>query len=195
MILPIVKYGHPMLRKPGAPIASVTSEIQQLAADMIETMHAANGVGLAAQQVGHALQMFVIDVRDVRDRPSWLERDGQRVEVDSLMPLILINPRLQPEGKPETGPEGCLSFPELFSEITRPEAVSVSAINEHGQPLAFRCGGLLSRAIQHEYDHLRGVLFIDRMSSAAKRECRPTLDALLAETRKQLGQVETAGRL
>jgi len=194
MILPIVKYGHPALRRPGAPIADVTPEIRQLAQDMIETMHAAHGVGLAAQQIGRALQMFVVDVRDVKDRPSWVERDGQRVEADNLMPLVLINPQLRPEGQPETGPEGCLSFPEIYSDITRPEAVSVSAINELGQPIAFRCGGLLSRAIQHEYDHLRGVLFIDRMSGAAKRACRADLDTLLTETREQLGQLEPVGQ-
>ncbi len=187
MILEIVRYGHPALRKIGAPIQAVTPEIEKFAADMVETMEAAHGVGLAAQQVDRSLQLFVIDVRDVKDRPSWLEKDGHRTDVDSLMPLVLINPSIKPGGKLETGPEGCLSFPEIFAEITRPEATIVAALNEKGQPISFRCGGLLARAIQHEYDHLRGVLFIDRMPAELKRDLQPQLDALLAETREARG--------
>ncbi|HOK76329.1 MAG TPA: peptide deformylase [Verrucomicrobiota bacterium] len=186
MILPIVKYGHPALRKPGARIETVTPEIRQLAADMIETMHAAQGVGLAAQQVGQALQMCVIDVREAKDRPSWVEKDGVRIDVATIMPLVLINPSLELEGDRETGPEGCLSFPEVFADIARPAVVSVRAIDEHGKPIAFRCGGLLSRAIQHEYDHLRGVLFIDRMSGETKRQLRSALDELQASTQAEL---------
>ncbi|MDH7502406.1 MAG: peptide deformylase [Verrucomicrobiota bacterium] len=186
MILSIVKYGHPALRKPGARIETVTPEIRQLAADMIETMHAAQGVGLAAQQVGQALQMCVIDVREAKDRPSWVEKDGVQIDVASIMPLVLINPSLELEGGRETGPEGCLSFPEIFADISRPAVVSVQAVNEHGKPIAFRCGGLLSRAIQHEYDHLRGVLFIDRMPGETKRQLRSALDELQASTQAEL---------
>jgi peptide deformylase len=192
-MLAIIKYGHPGLRQVAVRVAEITPEIQQLAAHLIETMHTAHGVGLAAEQVNRALQMFVIDVRDVKDRPSWLERDGLQVEVAAFMPMVLINPEVKPYGPPATGPEGCLSFPELFAEITRPEATEVTATNEHGETTSFRCGGLLARAIQHEYDHLRGVLFIDRMSAEIKRGLRAELDQLQADTRAALAQARRSG--
>lgn len=186
MILEIVKYGHPVLRERGVPVASVTPEIRQFVADLFETMRDAHGVGLASQQVGRALQVCVIDVRDVPDRPSTLELNGQPADVAAFMPLALINPRIKPVGEPVAGPEGCLSFPELYADITRPESIEVTALNERGETLNFRCGGLLARAIQHEEDHLRGILFIDRMARAKKDELRPELDVLQAETKATL---------
>ncbi|MCU0771281.1 MAG: peptide deformylase [Verrucomicrobia bacterium] len=186
MVLPIVFYGHPVLRAKGARIEKVTPDIQALIRDMLETMEENHGVGLAAQQVGKALQLTVIDVRPVTDRPSWVEMDGQRVDPNRLMPLVLINPQITLLGESETGPEGCLSFPELFAEIARPESVEVKATNGEGKPLTFRCGGLLARAVQHEVDHLNGILFIDRMTSKDKQTLRDELDALQAETRARL---------
>ena len=191
MILEVIKYGHPTLRQKGARIEKVTLEIKKLVADMLETMHANHGVGLAAQQVGQALQLAVFDVREVKDRPSWLELDGQPADVDDLMPLVLINPEIKPVGEPVTGGEGCLSFPEIFAEITRPGSVDVKALNGKGKPVEFRCGGLLARAIQHEADHLNGILFIDRMSRKTKEELRPELDELQAKTKAGL---ESAGK-
>ena len=191
MILEIVKYGHPALRQKGARIEKVTPDIKKLAADMFETMHLNHGIGLAAQQVGRALQLTVIDVREVKDRPSWLELDGHPADVNEFMPLVLINPELKPGGEPATGGEGCLSFLEIFAEITRPELVDVKALNGKGKPVEFRCGGLLARAIQHEVDHLNGILFIDRMSRKTKEELRPELDALQAKTKAEL---ESAGK-
>lgn len=186
MILPIVKYGTPVLRKKGERIESVTPEIKRLIADMFETMEASHGVGLAAQQVGHALQLTVIDVREVKDRPSTLELKGKPADVADFMPLVLINPEITPMGEPATGGEGCLSFPEIFAEITRPESVDVKALNEKGKVIEFRCGGLLSRAVQHETDHLNGILFIDRMERKTKEEFRDELDALQAATKAGL---------
>ena len=186
MILDIVKYGHPVLRQKGAHVERVTPEIKKLAADMLETMHANKGVGLAAQQIGQALQLTVLDVREVKDRPSWLELDGKSADVNSFMPLVLINPEIKPFGDSVTGGEGCLSFPEIFGEIARLESVDVKSLNEKGRPIEFRCGGLLSRAIQHEIDHLNGILFIDRMAKAAKEELQPQLDALQAATKAEL---------
>jgi len=186
MILKVVKYGEPVLRKKGARIESVTPEIKKLIADMFETMHAYKGVGLAAQQIGQAVQLTVIDVRGVTDRPSSLEIKGEPVDVAELMPLVLINPELTLVGEPATGPEGCLSFPEVFADITRPQFVDVKALNEKGKPIEFRAGGLLSRAIQHEWDHLHGILFIDRMEKKTKEELQPELDALQAETKAEL---------
>jgi peptide deformylase len=191
MILEVIKYGHPVLRQKGARIEKVTLEIKKLIADMVETMHASHGIGLAGQQVGQALQLTVIDVREVKDRPSWLELDGKPADVNEFMPLVLINPELKPGGDPVAGGEGCLSFPEIYAEITRPESVDVKALDKKGKPVAFRCGGLLARAIQHETDHLNGILFIDRMSRKTKEELRSELDELQAKTKAEL---ESAGK-
>lgn len=188
MVLEIVKYGHPALRQPGAPVAVVDEAIRRFAADLLETMHAAEGVGLAAQQVGRALQMFVVDVSAVTDRPSTLELDGRPAEPKTAMPMVLINPQVTPINNLVTGPEGCLSFPEIYGDITRPESVEVRALNQHGQPVHFRCGGLLAKAIQHELDHIQGILFIDRMSAATRRELQPQLDALMARTKAALAR-------
>jgi peptide deformylase len=187
MILEIVKYGHPMLRQKGAAIEKITPEIKKLIADMFETMRERHGVGLAAQQIGKALQLTVIDVREVGpERPSTLELQGKPADVNEIMPLVLINPEITPVGEPATGGEGCLSFPEIFAEIARPESVDVKALNEKGKPIEFRAGGLLARAVQHETDHLNGILFIDRMERKQKEEFRDELDTLQAATKAEL---------
>ncbi len=186
MILPVVKYGTPVLRQKGARVETVTPTIKKLIADMFETMYAYKGVGLAAQQVGLAVQVTTLDVRGVTDRPSSLEINGQPADVQKFMPLVLINPDFKAVGEPVTGPEGCLSFPEIFADITRPDVIDVTAMNAEGEALAFRCGGLLSRAIQHETDHLRGILFIDRMDKKTKEELRSDLELLQAETKAAL---------
>src|ERR1700722_3277386 len=186
MILPVVKYGHPVLRQKGAAIEKLTPEIKKLIADMFETMHERHGVGLAAQQVGRALQLTVIDVRDAKDRPSTLELKGKAADVEEIMPLVLINPEIKPVGEQSISGEGCLSFPEIFAEISRPEFVEVKALNEKLKPIEFRAGGLLARAIQHETDHLNGILFIDRMTKKTKEEIRDELDALQKATKAEL---------
>ena len=186
MKLTIRKYGDPVLRQKGARIEKITPEIRKLVADMFETMYEAHGVGLAAQQVGHAMQLAIIDVRGIKDRPSIMEVNGNAVEPEERMPLVLINPELRVGGEKSTGPEGCLSFPEIFSEITRPAEVEVTATNDKGEEISFRAGGLLSKAVQHEFDHLQGILFIDRMTSESKRELKSELEALAEETRAEL---------
>jgi peptide deformylase len=186
MNLPVLEYGHPMLRKKGALIETITPAIKQMIADMFETMNVNRGIGLAAQQVGHALQLTVLDLRNVTDRPSTLELRGQPADVNDFMPLVLINPEVKAVGKPVAGPEGCLSFPEIFADITRPETVDVIAMNEKGQRLEFRCGGLLARAVQHETDHLHGILFIDRMTTETKSSFKEELDELQATTKAEL---------
>jgi peptide deformylase len=190
MILPVVNYGHPALRAKGERVGQITPEIRRLIADMCETMHAARGIGLAAQQVAQTVQVAVIDVRDVKDRPSSLEIAGLAADVEAFMPLVLINPHLEPLGELVTGPEGCLSFPGIYADVTRPAMVDVAALNQEGRPITFRCGGLLARAIQHETDHLHGILFIDRMSRKVKEELRQELDRLQAETKAALKQAE-----
>ncbi len=186
MILEVIKYGNPILRQKGARIEVVTPEIKQIVADMFETMYATKGIGLAAQQVGKALQLTVLDLRGVEDRPSTLELDGKSADVDKFMPLVLINPEIKPLNDSVAGPEGCLSFPELYGDVLRPESVAVTAMNEKGKPVEFRCGGLLARAVQHETDHLNGILFIDRMDRKSKNEIREELDMLQAETKAKL---------
>lgn len=187
MILEIVKYGNPVLRQKGAKIESITPEIKKLIADMFETMEANHGVGLAAQQIGRALQLTVIDVSAAqKERPSTLELDGKPADISEIMPLTLINPVVTPVAEKAEGSEGCLSFPEIFGEINRPESVDVTALNEKGKPISFRCGGLLARAVQHETDHLNGILFIDRMDKKVKEEIQPELDELQAETKEAL---------
>jgi peptide deformylase len=186
MILNVVKFGTPVLRQKGSRIEAITPTIKRLIADMLETMYAHKGIGLAAQQVGIPIQLTVIDVRGVTDRPSSLEIKGQPAEVATLMPLVLIDPEITPIGKPVSGPEGCLSFPEIFAEITRPDVVDVKALNAEAELLEFRCAGLLARAVQHETDHLHGILFIDRMEKKVKEELRPELELLQMETKAAL---------
>jgi peptide deformylase len=186
MILPVVQYGHPVLRQKGARIEKITPAVRQLIEDMLETMHNAAGVGLAAQQVGHALQLTVIDVREAKDRPSTLELKGKPADVAGFMPLVLINPAITPVGEPVAAPEGCLSFPEIYADIMRPESVDVVGMNEKGERIEFRCGGLLARAVQHETDHLHGILFIDRMDAETKKTRKPELELLQAATKTAL---------
>jgi len=186
MILEVVTYGHPVLRQNGAEIAEITPEIEQLIADMFETMEDYNGIGLAAQQVAQPIRLTVIDIRGVTDRPSTLELNGEEADPLSIMPLVLINPELQPEGEFEDGPEGCLSFPEIYGDVTRQAEVKVKAMNQAGETIEFKAGGLLARCVQHEVDHLKGILFIDRMERASKEKIKPDIEALAAETRQFL---------
>jgi peptide deformylase len=168
MILEILKFGEPVLRAKGAPIKEVTDEVRQLSADMLDTMRAAHGVGLAAQQIGKPLQMTVIDVAGIEDRPSAMFIDGKPVPLEAHMPMILLNPELKLGQDKDTAAEGCLSFPEITADITRSTGVHCKAKLLDGKVIEFEAAGLLARALQHEVDHLNGILFIDRMNSATK---------------------------
>jgi peptide deformylase len=168
MILSIVMFGDPVLREVGKRVDKITDDVKRFAADMIETMRDAEGVGLAAQQVAIPLQIAVIDVRDVEDRPSKMWIDGQEVQPDAYMPMVLLNPELSFGKEKVLGVEGCLSFPKMTADIMRFARVRCQATTLEGTTLSFEAEGLLARALQHEVDHLNGVLFIDRMSSAAK---------------------------
>jgi peptide deformylase len=184
MILPILEYGDPILRAKGKPIESIDDRIRELATNMIETMHAANGVGLAAQQIGEALQLTVLDVSLVEDRPSTLKLDGKDADPKTAMPLVLINPEIELRGATEVGVEGCLSFPEITGDIERAKSVIVRAQTLEGGTIEIEASGFLARAIQHEGDHLVGILFIDRMNSAAKAALSSRLKRLQKETRR-----------
>ena len=144
MILDIVKLGEESLRQKSVPVEEVNDEIRQLAEDMFETMIEAEGVGLAAPQVGRNIRMFVLiaddDVRRVFINPQIIKTSSEVGDYD----------------------EGCLSIPQVYETITRPVRVTVQALNEKGRPFTLDADGLLARIIQHEYDHLDGILYIDR---------------------------------
>lgn len=184
MILSILEYGDPILRAKGKPVENIDDRIRELARNMVDTMHAANGVGLAAQQIGEALQLTVLDVSLVEDRPSTLKLDGKEVDPKAAMPLVLVNPEIELRGETESGIEGCLSFPEITGDIERAKAVIVRAQSLEGGSIEFEASGFLARAIQHEGDHLNGILFIDRMNSAAKAALSSRLKRLQKETRR-----------
>jgi peptide deformylase len=184
MRLPIVKYGNPILRAKGKRIEQVDERIRSLAADMLETMHAANGIGLAAQQVGAVLQLTVLDISQVEDRPSTMKLNGKEVDPVGAMPLVLINPRIRLDEEVASGNEGCLSFPDITAEIDRAVSVGMEAETLDGETIRIEAAGLLARALQHEVDHLNGILFIDRMSSVAKASLASRLKRLQKETER-----------
>lgn len=192
MRLSIFQYGSPVLRAKGKRIEQIDDRIRELAADMIETMRTANGVGLAAQQVGHALQLTVLDVSQVEDRPSTLRLNGQDVDPRTACPLVLVNPEIRLGAQTALGTEGCLSFPEITGEIERAHAVSARAQTLDGAAVELEATGLLARALQHEVDHLNGILFIDRMSSAAKAALASRLKKMQKETERGRGGNERA---
>lgn len=185
MILKIVKYGTPVLREKGREVKVVDEKIKQLAADMLETMRDANGVGLAAQQIGVPIQMTVIDVAGIEDRPSAMYIDDKEVKLEDYMPITLLNPQLKLSKDKEMGNEGCLSFPEISAEISRSAGVRCKATLLDGTEIEFDAAGLLARALQHEVDHLNGVLFIDRMNSATKTGLAGRLKRMQKETKEE----------
>jgi len=185
MILSIFQYGDPILRTKGKQIEKIDNHIRELVASMIETMHAAHGVGLAAQQVGKALQLTVLDVSEVEDRASTMKLNGKEVDPKASMPLVLINPEIEVAGgASEIGTEGCLSFPEITGEIERAKSIIVHAQTLEDDKIDIEASGLLARAVQHEVDHLNGILFIDRMNSAAKAALSSRLKRLQKETKR-----------
>ena len=186
MKLSILQYGDPVLREKGERVPEIDERIRQLAADMLETMREANGVGLAAQQIGEALQLTVIDVSQVEDRPSAMKLRGEDVDLAQVMPLVLINPQLSLGDETELGNEGCLSFPEITGDIERATSINVQAQDLNGNEVQFEASGLLARAIQHEVDHLHGILFIDRMNSATKASLASRLKKMQKETLRGL---------
>lgn len=143
-VLNIRRYGDPILRQKAQPVAAITPEIRKTLADMLETMYHQVGIGLAAPQVGVGLRIILVD-------------DGPRG------PRALLNPAIVDQRGSVRGEEGCLSIPGIFGEVERSEWVRVEAMDAEGLPLNFEAKGLQARVIQHELDHLDGVLFIDRL--------------------------------
>lgn len=184
MALEIVHYGDPILRKKGKAVTVFDAALARLADDMVAAMHDAAGIGLAAQQVGLALQLCVIDLRETEAKFTW-RLDGTMPPLDLIMPMALINPvvTLVPEPA-DTYEEGCLSFPGIRGDIVRPDAISVRFQDTRGTPHEMTCNGLLSRCVQHEVDHLNGVLFIDRMD----KKVLAVLDEPLRELKKSVAK-------
>lgn len=182
MLLPIVQYGDPILRTPCAPIEKVDADLSVLAENMLETMYAAEGIGLAAPQVGLSIRMVVIDIPDDPDESEeekTLTVNGEQKPMSSIMPLVFINPELKPYGEQELCQEGCLSVRNIRSNVSRLNRVKATLPQLDGSTLELDCGGLLARCLQHECDHLEGFLFTDRVSSAAKITLAKRLKNLL----------------
>ena len=168
MIRDIVMYGNPVLRTRGTPVEEVTDEIRVLVADMLETMEEANGIGLAAPQVGVSMQLAVVDVSHDEECVNYLRINGKDSTLAEAMPLIFMNPELDLGAETDLMEEGCLSFPDVRGDVKRPSSLVAKLRTLEGEVIELETDGLLSRAIQHETDHLNGVLFIDRMSAAQK---------------------------
>ncbi len=162
----IVTYGNPALRKKSTPIKTVDATIRKLAKEMLDAMYASKGIGLAAQQIGRTEAICIIDIP-----PQRADEDPDSTSLASdglIMPIIMINPRIQTVSGVQTADEGCLSFPEIYVTIKRAAEVTVSFLNLHNKEETIRATGLSARAVQHELDHLNGVLLVDRMSVVQK---------------------------
>ena len=167
MHLRIRQYGEPILREKGQRFTVFDEKLKALADDMIETMYASDAAALAAQQVGHAVQLTVIDIvmsaKYLKEK-LVAEYDGKEVPLDLIMPLVLVNPELKPVVCNEIShQEGCMSFDGIYLQVMRPEKVHCVFQDINGVSHEIKCDGILARCIQHEYDHLHGVLFIDRL--------------------------------
>jgi len=176
MIREIVHYDTPVLRAKGKPVDKITPEIRRLVDDLFDTMREARGVGLAAQQIGEAVQVAVIDVTGIKERPSKMWIKGQLVDPEAHMPIVLINPELKPTKTKDISHEGCLSFPGLTLDIARSTRVSVKTRTLDGGTFEFDAAGLLGRAVLHEVDHLHGRLFIDLITADERKAIREDLE-------------------
>ena len=179
MIRDVVQYGHPVLRQRCRPVSEVDDGVMALVADMLDTMVDANGVGLAAPQVGVDLRLAVIDDSYDPECVSFLRVNGVDASIAEIMPLIFINPELTYGQAKEFGMEGCLSIRGIRAEVRRPEAVKATLPQLDGTVLVIETDGLLARALQHEIDHLNGVLFVDRLPAVAKVSMKNRLKRLL----------------
>jgi peptide deformylase len=184
MSLRIVHYNESVLHRKGVRITTFDNALAHLAQEMIATMHEAGGIGLAAQQVGRALQLCVVDLRDAEAKFNW-KLDGAKPPLDLFMPMTIANPEITVvPGTDETVyEEGCLSFPKIRADVVRPDAITVKFQDEHGVPHTLACDGLFSRCIQHEVDHLNGVLFIERMDKKARASIDDAVKTLAKETK------------
>mgnify|MGYP006248899953 FL=1 len=183
MTLRITQYGESILHQKGSPIESFDAELSQLSKDMLEAMHQVEGIGLAAQQVGKALRFCVVNVPDHPEYPMACIVDGKALSPSLLMPLSLANPEITPLPSDEYYyEEGCLSFPEIRGDVVRPERILVRYQDLDGVRHELECDGLLARCIQHEADHLDGILFTERMEKKVYAEVKAEVQALKKKT-------------
>lgn len=173
MVLKVYKYGEAVLREKSVPVALVDDRLRKLADDMIETMHWTKGVGLAAEQVGHTERMCVIDIPEGCDDP-----EDEVFNAPIAMPLRLWNPEILAQEGAVRDKEGCLSFPNVGGSITRAEQVTCQYLDAENRPQVITARGFLARALQHEIDHLDGVLYIDHMTAVERLACAPKLKKL-----------------
>ena len=173
MVLKIVKYGDKALREKSVPVEGVDPALAALAADMLETLRAAKGVGLAAQQVGRLERICVIDIPD-----GCEDGEDEAFNAPIRMPLVLLNPEIVAREGSRHEKEGCLSFPSIGGSVTRAGQVVCSYKDLDGRPQTITARGFLARALQHEIDHLDGVLYIDRMSAVERIAFAPRLRKL-----------------
>lgn len=183
MLLNVKQYGDPVLRAVSAPVEHISDELKILVDNMLETMYATEGIGLAAPQVGLNIRLVVIDIpEDEEDgeEPEMITVNGEQKPMRSIMPLAFVNPELEPYGNQELFTEGCLSVRGIRANVSRPDHVRARLTLLDGSVLELDCGGLLARCLQHECDHLDGFLFVDRVSSAAKITLAKKLKKLAA---------------
>jgi peptide deformylase len=184
MSLVIVHYNDPVLRKKGEKITLFNDALASFAENMIETMHEARGIGLAAQQVGRAIQLCVVDLRGVEAEFDW-KIDGAKPPLELFMPMVIANPKLTVSRKTPliNSEEGCLSFPEIRGDVERAATLSAVFQDQKGLQHSLECSGLFARCMLHEVDHLNGVLFIDRMTKPVRAGINDAVKALAKETR------------
>ncbi len=187
MALRVYQYDEAILRQAGERVEVFDDALFRLCQDMLEAMDENDGVGLAAQQVGRAIQLCVVDVPRSRDETFVYELDGKSPPLELIMPIFLVNPQVEIlPGRETEYLEGCLSFPGVFGMVRRPDWVSVRYQDPRGNFHNLRCNGLLGRCVQHEVDHLKGILYIERMEKPVLREIEPQLRKLKKKTRKFL---------
>ena len=183
MSLSICIYGNPILRQKATAVTDVNDDIRSLAQEMLETMYKERGVGLAAEQVGRTERIFVIDIPPDSDVDDDEARENPEVE----MPMVLINPKITGHTEDvQVGPEGCLSFPDIFANVERWYEVDAEYTDRDGKVQQIHAKGLLARAIQHELDHLDGILLVDRMSHVKKVALSGKLKRLVKQTKQAL---------
>ena len=185
MQLRVTEYGEPILRQIGEPVTVFDDELKCLVDDMVDTMYAAEGVGLAAQQIDRAMMLCVVDISLLPEEELNYQIDGLHPPIDLLMPMALVNPvlKLLP-GKTIWDEEGCLSFPGIRGDVPRADQIHVTYQDVHGTPHSLACSGWFARVIQHEVDHLNGKLFIDHMDKRKLRLLDGKLKRLKRETRR-----------
>jgi len=178
MLLRVTQYGEPILRKVGTAITEFDADLAQLADDMVDTMYDEEGIGLAAQQIGKAIQLFVLDVRPPEgEQPAFdYSFDGKQPPLDLIMPMALANPKVSIiDSSKDVYEEGCLSFPDVRGKVTRPIGVRCEFQDTEGNSHILDATGLLGRCILHESDHLNGELFIDKMDKRDLQRMTPRI--------------------